>query len=144
MRLIPAKVSNATLYAPASYVAAPPEVRRLATNGCGTDGWKGAIVPETMYGLDVSPACNIHDWMYVAGETIADKDEADRAFLNNLLRLIEACGGPGWLGWLRRRRARIYYEAVRLFGGPAFWRRKNPPETLITAAEAANQGASHG
>ena len=126
------------LYAPPSYIAARPEVRRLVVNGCGPAGWKGELVPNTLYGLNVAPACDIHDWMYVAGETIADKHEADRVFLNNLLRLIEAAGGPGWLRWLRRRRARIYYEAVRLFGGPAFWQQKNPPERLITAADAAN------
>ena len=133
------KAAHALLFAPAAYVAAPADVRRLVVNGCGTGGWKGALVPDTIYGLDVAPACNIHDWMYQAGSGIADKDEADRTLLNNLLRLIDAAGGPWWLRRLRRRRALVYYEAVRLFGGPAFWSGKNPPDTLIHAAAAAIQ-----
>ncbi len=130
------RVGQALLFAPASYVEAAPEVRRIAVNGCGPGGWLADLVPDTLYGLDVAPACNIHDWMYAAGQTIEDKAEADRVFLNNLLRLIDAAGGWWVLRWLRRRRARTYYEAVRLFGGPAFWTGKNPGTHLITAASA--------
>ncbi|OHD24621.1 MAG: hypothetical protein A2Y38_16740 [Spirochaetes bacterium GWB1_59_5] len=137
MSLIPTAAGHAELFAPASYVTAGRQTRGLVVNGCGPEGWKGALVPETMYGLDVAPACNIHDWMYVAGQTLADKEEADRVFLNNLLRLIVAADGPAWLRWLRRRRARTYYEAVSHFGGPAFWSGKNPDTQLITAAAAA-------
>jgi hypothetical protein len=129
-----------SLYAPQSYIDASPEVRAQVVNGCGTEGWKGELVPETMYGLDVSPACNIHDWMYVTGATLADKEEADRVFLNNLLRLIEAAGGCTVLRWLRRRRARTYYEAVQHFGGPAFWAGKNQACNLIPAAVAGIRG----
>jgi hypothetical protein len=120
---------TAALYAPESYVRAVPDVRRYVANGCGPSGWKGYLVPETIYLLPVREACDIHDWMYAEGETIADKDSADRTFLNNLLRLINAAGGPRWLVWLRTRRALKYYKAVCLFGGPAFWKEKNPPET---------------
>lgn len=63
--------------------------------------------------------------MYHVGQTVADKEEADRVFLNNLLRLIEA--GSGWLKMLRRRRALDYYQAVVAFGGPAYWAGKNSP-----------------
>ena len=76
-------------------------------------------IPNTMYGLDVEEAGNIHDYMYHIGRTIEDKAEADRTFLNNMLRLINDRGGL--LAPLRRRRALKYYEAVVYFGGPAFW-----------------------
>jgi len=128
------------LYAPESYVSAPPEVRAAVANGCGPGGWKVDIVPDTIWGLDISAACNIHDWMYAAGTTIADKDEADRVLLNNMLRLIEAAGGWRILRALRRHRARIYYEAVRHFGGPAFWAGKNRDTELIPATEAMARG----
>lgn len=121
-----------SLYAPASYVDAPPETRAQVINGCGPGGWKVDLVPDTIWGLDVSPACDIHDWMYATGETIEDKDEADRVFLNNVLRLIDAAGGCGLMKRLRRRRARIYYKAVQHFGGPAFWAGKNADTHLIT------------
>lgn len=133
-------MTSPLLYAPPSYVSADAEVRARVVNGCGTEGWKGELVPETLWGLNVSAACDIHDWMYVAGETLADKEEADRVFLNNLLRLIDTAGGWWLLKKLRRQRARTYYEAVHLFGGPAFWDGKNPDTHLLTAAEATARG----
>jgi len=119
------------LFAPQSYIEASPEVRAAVANGCGAAGWKLDIVPDTIWGLEVTEACNIHDWMYAEGETIHDKMTADRTLLNNLLRLIEAETRWGWLRWLRRKRALKYYQAVAEFGGPAFWANKNPPENLL-------------
>lgn len=123
-----------TLFAPATYVAASPTIRDAVVNGCGTSGWKGALVPETLWGLSVTPACNIHDWMYAIGSTIAEKEEADRVFLNNMLRLIEVAGGIWLLQRLRRHRAWVYYQAVHRFGGPAFWAGKNPAHTMMEVA----------
>jgi len=121
------------IYAPSSYVNAPPSVRKAALNGCGTGGWKNSLVPETLWLLDVGEACNVHDWMYIAGSTIADKEEADRVFLNNMLRLIDEAGGWWILKRLRRNRAWMYYQAVKMFGGPAFWAGKNSNENMIPA-----------
>jgi hypothetical protein len=121
------------LYAPEGYFRASVYIRQLVSNGCGTDGWKGKLVPETIWGLNISAACDIHDWMYAAGATTEEKQEADRVFLNNLLRSIEAAGGWGWLQALRRRRAMVYYRAVKYFGGPAFWADKNKEINFKTA-----------
>lgn len=129
-------MSMATIYAPESYIRATPEVRRAVVNGCGPSGWKGYLIPETIYLLPIRELCDIHDWMYAEGETIEEKDSADRTLINNLLRLIRAAGGPRWLQWLRTRRALKYYRAVCLYGGPAFWDGKNPPETLHEASTA--------
>ena len=125
--------SPVKLFAPADYIKASKRVRAKAVNGCGTSGWKGALVPETIYGLLITAVCNIHDWMYLRGETLADKEEADRVFLNNLLRLIDSGTRWGWLKVLRRRRALKYFHAVRIAGGPAFWDGKNDPDTQISA-----------
>jgi hypothetical protein len=115
------------LYVPKSYTEATNEQLERVCNGCGTKGFGGLFVPDTMWGLNITECCNIHDWMYEKGETDKEKQEADRVFLNNLLRTIEA--EEGWKAWLlagvRRRRALKYYEAVRVFGGPAFWNGKN-------------------
>jgi len=121
----------ADLYAPPGYVAASAEVRALVSNGCGPGGWKVDLVPDRIYGLNIRPACDIHDWMYAIGETVTDKAEADRVFLNNMLRLVAAAGGPWLLGRLRRQRCRTYYEAVQHFGGPAFWEGKNDPTNIV-------------
>lgn len=121
---------SVVLSAPESYwLASPAELARIC-NGCGTShsGW---IVPDTMYLLDITPACSIHDWCYHVGETIDDKEQADRVFLNNLLRLIaKAPSGRIFLlgkliTLLRNRRALKYFEAVSLLGGPAFWAGKS-------------------
>ena len=117
------------LFAPEQFWRLSPEVREKLTNGCGPGGWKIDPIPDTMYGLDVSLACNIHDFMYGVGLSLAEKEEADRVFLNNLLRLISRAGGWRLLQSLRRRRAYTYYLFVSRFGGPAFWSGKNPPIT---------------
>ncbi len=121
-------MTEIALYAPPSYIAAYPAVRAAVANGCGPAGWLGRLVPDHLWGLDITPACEIHDWMYAEGETEEERHLADRVFLNNMLRLIEAAGGPWWLQWLRRRKALSYYNACHWFGGPAFWRDKNPAE----------------
>lgn len=120
------------LYAPELYISASPEVRATVVNGCGPAGWKGRLIPDTIWGLKITEACNIHDWMYTTGETIADKDESDRVFLNNILRLIDAAGGWRLLIKLRYQRAQEYFEFVRTFGGPYFWDGKNASTNLIT------------
>lgn len=115
------------LYAPPSYWALTEEDRGQY-NGCGTSGWKGKIVPETMWGLNVTRACNIHDHMYKFGRSELDRQEADRVFLNNLLRIINAKGG--WLAWPRRYRAMTYYNFVNKYGSVHFWDGKNKPENM--------------
>ena len=128
------------LFAPENYVLASLAVRAQVVNGCGPGGWKVDIIPDTIYGLNVSEACNIHDWMYTTGETLADKEEADRVFLNNILRLIDAADSIWLLRKLRRIRAREYFEAVSHFGGPAFWAGKNDKKNLVPASVAGIRG----
>jgi hypothetical protein len=114
-----------TLYAPEAYWKMLAMGHQIG-NGCGTEGLNGKLVPDTVWGLSITEACNIHDFMYVVGETIQDKEEADRVFLNNMLRIIEGRTKWRWLSVLRGRRALTYYQAVHCFGGPAFWNGKNP------------------
>lgn len=114
-----------SLFEPKSYQEAPKELKEKNCNGCGPKSMLIDVVPDTAWGLDISEACNIHDWMYAEGQTIEHKEEADRTFLNNMLRLIHNAGGWGILKLLRRRRALTYYQAVKYFGGPAFWSGKS-------------------
>lgn len=116
------------LYAPESYWTATPAERSAVCNGCGVAGWKGKLVPDSVWGLNISKVCDIHDWMYHHGVTEADRCEADRVFLNNLIRIINNHGGA--LAGLRRYRATTYYNAVHRYGGAAFWDNKNPVETM--------------
>jgi hypothetical protein len=113
-----------TLFAPTEFWRMPESER----GGCGPGGVGDWFVPDTMYGLNIKPACSIHDFMYNVGEVEADRLDADEVLLNNLVRIIQATTDNKWLRWLRLRRAHTYYMAVRKFGGPAFWAGKNKPE----------------
>lgn len=125
-----AKVGLNELYAPEQYWRLGREAIKEITNGCGPGGWLRALVPDTIWGLDISEACDIHDYMYAVGLTNEDKEVADRVFLNNIVRLINAKTRYWVLKRLRYRRASTYYLAVKNFGGPFFWSGKNPVETL--------------
>lgn len=106
-------MSKINLFTPVNYT---PEKKC----DCGS-GWSSKLVPNTIYGLDIKPVCCIHDFMYKVGVTIEHKDSADRTFLNNMLRIIESKKSWWFPHSLARRRALKYYEAVRNFGGTAYW-----------------------
>ena len=105
------------LYAPEPYSRLSLQERSDICDGCGTRGWKGKIVPDNIFGLSIKEACNIHDYMYYVGQTIQDKQEADRTFLNNILRCIDASDSYWFMDIIRRKRAFTYYNAVVMFGG---------------------------
>ena len=102
------------LIAPSSYWGATKEERAKVCNGAGPAG-RGWLVPDTMWGLSITEAANIHDWMYNEGK---DKKEADETFYKNCLLIINKKGG--WLAPLRRYRAHSYYLAVKYFGASSF------------------------
>jgi hypothetical protein len=120
------------LYAPKEYwnaIDAKTDISSII-NGCGTTDWKGELIPESLLGLSITPACNIHDWMYYYGETYQDKEEADRVFLNNMVRIINNDSDNVFLKKARLAEAKVYYEAVKNFGGHAFWENKNQTGTF--------------
>jgi hypothetical protein len=128
------------LFVPADMLDALQRRPELVTAVCNGVGSKADLVgrvtyhliPDTMYFLScVEAPADIHDFQYTYPRTagLDYKNSADRTFLNNMLRLIEAEADRCWTGKLlagpRRRRALLYYEAVHLFGGPSFWSGKN-------------------
>ncbi len=117
------------LYAPEAYKKLTEEQRKNMVNGCGPGRFGSFIVPDSFIGLSITSACNIHDYMYEVGETIDDKKEADRVFLNNMVRLIDDRGGI--LKWFRLKMAKSYYMAVKYFGGPSFWDGKNESKNMV-------------
>lgn len=117
--------SKVKLYAPRSYWDASEDLLFAVTGGCGPGGVGDLLVPDTIWGLNIRRCCQIHDFMYWEGLCHADKEAADRVFLYNMLRVVQARTKNKWLRRLRVRRAKTYYEAVSTFGGPAFWDNKN-------------------
>lgn len=88
-------------------------------NGCGT-GWNAGLIPDTIYGLNITPACCIHDDRYERGGDASDKEMADREFLSNMLSIIDNYKKWYYPHWLARRRAMTYYDAVVRAGTDAF------------------------
>lgn len=137
------------LWAPEGFWSAvrngDPELDAIC-NGVGSqDSWTYALTPDTVWGLDVTPSSDIHDWMYTKPSSFASdaealdwKGKADRAFRNNLVRQFElAEAASGFSGWLARRvsgfrraRAQEYFLILQNFGGASFWSGKNRPSEL--------------
>jgi hypothetical protein len=108
-----------TLYAPEGYWKLSEEEKRRICNGCGAKGSKlNFLIPQGVF----KEACNIHDYMYFIGRNNNDKRKADRVFINNLYRIVEA--SPKWIRPIRKARAKSYYLAVSKFGDEAFWKGK--------------------
>ena len=84
------------------------------TNGCGREGVENVLVPDTIWGLDISPVCRVHDYMYIHADSLADENYADAIFGANLISLIQQKTSFPPLKWLRLRRAYKYVDAVAL------------------------------
>lgn len=96
---------------------------------CGAgEGLGDVIIPETIWGLSVSVACEIHDISWeVAEATEADRRAADEAFLINMLSIIKA--RSNWfMRILRNQRAMVYYNAVDSEKNHVFWNIKRAQE----------------
>lgn len=119
------------LFAPPDYWTMPVAALKEIAGGCGAGrGLGDFLVPDTVWFLSVKSACKIHDFQYHFGMCLADKEAADRVFLNNMVRIVNARTRSLWLRSLRLRRCRKYYFAVSCLGGPAFWNGKNPDATI--------------
>ena len=110
------------LFKPKGYSALSAGEKHKICNGCGSKGLGGWLVPDSIWGLNITDVCNIHDYMYSRGTTLQDKEYADRVFLNNLVRKID--DNNKWFRFLRRRRALKMYWVVKTFGEAAFWDNK--------------------
>lgn len=116
------------LYAPITYWQSPESEKKKVCNGCGAKD--GINVPDTLYGLSITEACNIHDWMYKEGKTKVDKLFADAIFRMNISIIIDA-NSNFLTALLRHSRASTYYTAVARWGESAFWSNKELNEAPI-------------
>jgi len=107
------------LLAPESYRLADPAERALVCNGCGPGSWRLDMVPDSILGLDITEACNIHDWMY---EWDGDRVQADVWFLANMVLLAVKANKLMLL--VRLPIICNYFLAVRL-GGEVYHGRAN-------------------
>ena len=108
----------AFLYAPDDFADLLPSERSAICNGIGASSGLSRLVPDTIWGINVGIAGDIHDYSYWLGGTDEERETADAVFYHNLLVLIETHGGI--LAPLRRWRARKYYLALRIGGKAHF------------------------
>ena len=90
-------------------------------NGCGAKG--GINVPDTMYGVNVTDACNMHDIEWANAQCMADLLIANKHFDNNLKKKCDR--NSNWLT-KRFRRVRIfeYVFMVKIFGTKSYARER--------------------
>ena len=116
---------TASLLVPISMLSVPVMEIEKATNGCGREGMENFFVPDTIWGLSITPVCRVHDWMYESASAAAEKhrnqtrltqDEAfaDGVFACNLVWFIRERSRNWLLCWLRLRRAYKYVDAVAM------------------------------
>jgi len=86
-------------------------------NGCGAKG--GWPIFHTMYLLDIEVACYLHDIAWAVAETKEDVYRANKAFEQNLYKIIDA-NSNRLMNFLRRRRALKYYIAVKYMGTQSY------------------------
>jgi len=115
------------LVASGSYWKATGEDLAEMTGGCGPGKFGDYLVPDTMYGLSVKAACQIHDWDYRPGSEIT-KTDADMRFLVNMIRIIKYKTRFKVVRIFRYLRAVKYYAAVDEFGGGSYTGPKHNPE----------------
>ena len=103
------------LYAPQEYLQASNDKKFKICNGCGPDNILHRIIPNSIFGVDVTEACNIHDWMTTNSRDLTERLHADSVFFANLKKLINKAGGSTLLRWLRVSAARLYHYSVRSY-----------------------------
>ena len=108
-------VTKGVLTAPAGFWSMDARDYKEICNGAGAKGW-GWTVPDTMWGLRITKAADIHDFMYFWG--IWPRKVADKMFHDNMKAIIKAKGG--WLKRPRLVRAGTYYRMVRWFGSGSY------------------------
>ena len=95
------------------------EKRIGSTGGCGPGKWGDWFVPDTIYGLNIKPACYIHDCNYSEADTPEKRHAADLRLFANGEKIIKMKSRNKFMIWLRMLRYSKYYVAVDL-GGSGF------------------------
>ena len=87
---------------------------------CGAgSGFGEKVVPDSLLGIRMAPACFFHDICFSIGESWADFHYANGAFRHNLLALIDHQAGP-LRRWICRHVAMEYFTAVETAGALVF------------------------
>ena len=105
-----------SLAAPWSFWTASEDLRRDVVNGCGPGGIGDLIVPDRILGLNMRPACEIHDWTFAVWNCKEGFVLSNNIFLNNMVRINHQHNGWAFLKRKRLPIIRKYFKAVDVFG----------------------------
>jgi hypothetical protein len=109
-----------------------PERWASLCNGVGSEvgtwwqKWLYHITPDTIWGMDITPASDIHDVEYTVPDYFATKFVAENYRHDSDLRFrhnIETLADRNWriLRQKRYLRARVYYHILRQQGAASFY-----------------------
>ena len=80
---------------------------------------------NTMWFLNVSPVCRIHDWGYYVGVDEEDRKHYDHMMMDNFMIWILYKSSLKLFVYPRNLRAMSFYTMVRAGGSDAFWEGKD-------------------
>lgn len=95
-------------------LSGPEETLRKRLNGCGSTGL-GWTVPDTIWGLRVTPICIFHDITHNIAQDEYDCHLSNMLFISNMLTFISYNSKCRVLAGLRSYRAITYFNVVQLF-----------------------------
>ena len=101
--------------APESYWKLSEEEKYEIVNGCGPERATG-FLPNSILGVDLRAACNIHDYTYARPDSMIDRKDADDVFFRNMKGAVNQNVKSPILHFFALYGIMIYYFAVRLFG----------------------------
>ena len=83
--------------------------------GCGPGRIGDWLVPDTIWFVNIKPACYLHDCEYSEPDTSQEKD--DKNLFDNAEIIIRLKSKNKLTMWLRMSRLMKYYAAVDIAGG---------------------------
>ena len=96
-------------------MATDEEIKDKLLNNCGPGGPLNSVIPDHLLGVDISTACNIHDWTYLEAKNERDHRKSDYLFLENMKTNIRNESSDSVLKYMRYGLAYVYYGAVRMY-----------------------------
>ena len=88
--------------------------------GCGPGKWGNRLIPNSILGVDISPACDIHDFCYLIGKTEEERDQSDIELFANSYRIIKQKSKNKLMSFLRAVILTWYFLAVA-YGGESVY-----------------------
>lgn len=90
---------------------------------CGAGKFGDTLIPDTVWGLCLSPACWVHDLSWtLAKQSWSDFFQTNNMFRKNMLKINEMTSGSFIEKSIRRAAIYRYYISVCSFGAYYFWK----------------------